>query len=58
MPPGDAAEFGRNLLDNDHQGKAEQKGPQKLKAKLRAYLAMRGDAAGIVVCCSGYQART
>jgi hypothetical protein len=56
--PGDASDFGGNLLDNDHQGEAEQKGPRKLKAKLRANLAMRGDPAGVVVCRSGYEART
>jgi hypothetical protein len=43
---------------NDHQGEAEQKGPRKLKAKLRANLAMCGNPAGIVVCRSGYEART
>src|SRR6185312_14756895 len=56
--PGDAADFGCNLLDNDHQGKAEQKGPRKLKSKLRANFAMRGDPARVVVCRSGYEART
>jgi hypothetical protein len=56
--PGDAADFGRNLLDNDHERETEQKGPRKPKAKLCADLTMRGDPTGIVVCRSGYQART
>ena len=56
--PGDAADFGRNLLDNDHQGEAEQKGPRKLEAKLCADLTMRADPAGVVVCRSSYEART
>jgi NAD(P) transhydrogenase subunit alpha len=32
--------------------------PRKLKAELRANLAVSGDPAGVVICRSGYQART
>jgi len=56
--PGDASDFGCNLLDNDHQRETEQKGPRKPKAKLCAYLAMRADPTGIVIRRSSYQSRT
>jgi len=54
----DAADFGCNLLDNNHERETEKKGPREPKAKLCADLTMRADPTGIVVCRSGYEART
>ena len=55
--PGDAADFGRDLLDHDHQRKTEDEGPRQGEAELRAYLAVGGDAAGVVVRSPGHEAR-
>jgi hypothetical protein len=38
--------------------KGQMKGPRKPEAKLCADLTMRGDPTGVIVCRSGYEART
>ena len=46
----DAADFCSNLLDGNHQRKAENKSPAKTVAKLRANLAVRSYPARVVIC--------
>ena len=46
---GDATDLRRNLLDGDHQRKAEHKRPSQAVTELRADLTVRADAAWVVV---------
>ena len=54
---GDAADAGADQLHRHHQGKGQQHGPEQVKAELRPRLGIAGDAAGIVICRPGDQAR-
>ena len=49
------ADLGGDLLDCDHQRKAEDEGPREVITELRADLAVRADAAGIIVSRAGNQ---
>ena len=55
--PGYSADTGANSLDRCHQRVAEQHGPAKGIAELRSDLAVGGNAARIVVGCTGDQPR-
>ncbi|MFN9939255.1 MAG: hypothetical protein ACK56I_07250 [bacterium] len=54
---GDAADQCGDLLDHHHQRKTQNKGPGQAVAKLRTYLAVGANAAGVIVRCAGDQSR-
>ena len=54
---GDPADLRGDLLDRDHQRKAEDEGPRQTITKLGADLAVGADPAGIVVGRARDQAR-
>jgi hypothetical protein len=56
--PGHTSDLGSHLLDHDHQGKREHKGPGQRIAELRTDLTVGGDTACIVVRGPGDQAGT
>ena len=55
--PGDAADPAADLLDDDHEGEAEQHGPGEAVAELSSDLAVGRDPARVVVGRTGDQAR-
>src|SRR3546814_18171384 len=56
--PSHPPDFGSDLLDCDHERKAEHKGPGEAVAELSADLAVRADPAWIVVGSACYKARS
>jgi hypothetical protein len=54
---GDSAYFSGDLLNSDHERKAEYESPSETVAKLRANLAMRANPAWIVVRSACDEAR-
>lgn len=55
---GDAANLRCDLLDHNHQRKAEDEGPGKAIAELGSDLAMCADTAGVVVSGTRYETGT
>src|SRR3546814_4056008 len=56
--PSHPPDFGSDLLDCDHERKAEHKGPGEAVAELSADLAVRADPAWIVVGSACYKPRS
>jgi hypothetical protein len=54
---GHKADAGAHVLDGRVQGQRQEAGPEQAVARARARQRVRGDAAGVIVGCAGYDAR-